>query len=157
MKRLALSLALCAALGCSGGGEDATDAAGGAMESAGGAADDMLASASEHMASMAGDIEGAGLMKLAEMKTKLGEKTMGILQGITNVETAEQALPNLKDVAANIGAMKDRLHTLGGSLGDVPGETKTAFQAQMSRLDGMPAVKQVIAAPLATIAGFFGA
>lgn len=159
MRKLALC-ALVVLAGCNGNektADDANAAAGAAQESAMGMAQD----ASDKMGAMSGDIMNAGMDKLAEMKTQILDRTVGVLSQITNVESAKAALPKLQEVATNIGVMKERLSALGsggmggGGLDALSKGSTQALDEQVSRLDGMPEVKAVVSKPLEAIVSFF--
>jgi hypothetical protein len=112
--------------------------------------------ASDALGSMASEVTTAGMERLDEMKTQLLERTVGALGGITDVATATAALPNLEDVAANAGAITERLATLGGGVMRTLAPANTAaLDEQVTRLDAMPEVKAVIEKPLAAIVSFF--
>jgi hypothetical protein len=155
MKWLGLVLLLVFA-GCDSA-QNAADQARESADAAKGAASEMAESASEKMGSMSSEIMNAGMTKLAEMKGQLLERAVGVLGEIEDTETAQAALPKLQEVAANIGAMKERLSEMGGeAMGSLSGGgDMSALDSQLARLDSMPEVKAIVEKPLEAIVSFF--
>lgn len=99
-------------------------------------------------------IKSAGADEVMNIQNSLLNDTTGLLKGVTDVESAKKALPNLEAITAKLtplGARKDELE--GGSMTDKMAMAKSAvsmlgdatgLSSEITRLAEIPGVMEVL-------------